>query len=155
MGYPFLLAEGIVFLFTDSQITNGEKMKCLHPVMMTLNCKFSYILCAERFLVYLNDLLSSGNVPDLYSADEVDEVIAAMTPKVKALGLVPDRDVCWKAFISNVRKNLHVVLCFSPVGDAMRTRVKRAPALVNSTVIDWFQVSAQLVDPDPARPRHG
>ncbi|CAE7410117.1 ODA11 [Symbiodinium natans] len=30
-------------------------------------------------------------------------------------------------------------LCFSPVGDAMRGRARKFPALVNCTVIDWFQ----------------
>jgi dynein heavy chain len=29
-------------------------------------------------------------------------------------------------------------LCFSPVGDAFRNRAKKFPALINSTVIDWF-----------------
>jgi dynein heavy chain len=30
-------------------------------------------------------------------------------------------------------------LCFSPVGDAFRNRARKFPALVNCTVIDWFQ----------------
>lgn len=37
-----------------------------------------------------------------------------------------------------VRKNLHVVLCFSPVGDGFRKRARAFPALVNCTAIDWF-----------------
>ena len=40
--------------------------------------------------------------------------------------------------MDRVRKNLHMSLCFSPVGDAFRNRAKKFPALVNSTVIDWF-----------------
>ena len=39
--------EGVSFLLTDSQITN------------------------ERFLIYINDLLASGEVPDLFAPDEV------------------------------------------------------------------------------------
>merc|ERR1719230_262958 len=35
--------------------------------------------------------------------------------------------------------NLHVSLCFSPVGDGFKNRAARFPALVNCTVIDWFQ----------------
>ena len=31
------------------------------------------------------------------------------------------------------------MLCFSPVGDDFRTRATKFPALVGSTVIDWFQ----------------
>jgi dynein heavy chain len=110
-----LKEEGIMFLLTDSQITN------------------------ERFLVFLNDLLASGNIPDLFTPDEVDAIINAVTNKVKALGLVPDRSNCWDFFISEIRRNLHVVLAFSPVGDAFRTRARKFPAIVNCTVIDWFQ----------------
>jgi dynein heavy chain len=43
-----------------------------------------------------------------------------------------------KFFMDRVRKNLHMSICFSPVGDAFRNRAKKFPALVNSTVIDWF-----------------
>lgn len=37
-----------------------------------------------------------------------------------------------------VRKYLHVVLCFSPVGDKFRVRARQFPALVSCTVIDCF-----------------
>lgn len=107
--------EGVLFLFTDSQITN------------------------ERFLVPMNDLLASGNIPDLYNQEESDGIVNAMVSKVKAAGMAPDRTNCWSYFLNTVRKNLHVVLCFSPVGEDMRTRAKRFPALANNTVIDWFQ----------------
>jgi dynein heavy chain, axonemal len=107
--------EGVMFLLTDSQITN------------------------ERFLIFINDLLASGNIPDLFAADEVDSIINAMAGRVKEKGLVPDRTNSWECFISLIRKNLHVVLAFSPVGEAFRTRARKFPAIVNCTVIDWFQ----------------
>jgi hypothetical protein len=37
-----------------------------------------------------------------------------------------------------VRSNLHVVLCFSPVGDAFRERLRKFPSLTTCTTIDWF-----------------
>lgn len=40
--------------------------------------------------------------------------------------------------LSQVRRYLHVVLCFSPVGDRFRKRARQFPALVNCTVFDWF-----------------
>jgi dynein heavy chain len=87
----------------------------------------------------MNDLLASGSIPDLYNLEETDGIINALVSKVKATGATPDRKNCWDFFLNSVRKNLHVVLCFSPVGEEMRTRAKRFPALANSTVIDWFQ----------------
>ena len=32
-----------------------------------------------------------------------------------------------------------MLLCFSPIGDPIRVRCRRFPALVNCVVIDWFQ----------------
>ena len=78
---------GIVFLFTDQQIID------------------------ERMLVYFNDLLSSGYIPDLYNSDDKDNIINAVRPEVKAAGLMDSRDNCWNFFIDRVRKNLHVVMC--------------------------------------------
>jgi dynein heavy chain len=107
--------EGVMFLFTDSQITN------------------------ERFLVFINDLLASGDIADLYAADEKDAIRNAVRSGCKGAGIVDTPDNLWSFFISRIRKNLHMSLCFSPVGDAMRNRARKFPALVNCTVIDWFQ----------------
>jgi dynein heavy chain len=106
--------EGICFLFTEGQITN------------------------EKFLVYINDLLSSGEISDLFAAEDVDGIVNAVRPGVKSEGIVDSKDNCWKFFIDRVKKNLHMSLCFSPVGDAFRTRARKFPALINCTVIDWF-----------------
>ena len=99
---------GTLFLFTDSQITN------------------------ERFLVYINDLLASGNIPDLYQQEEKDEIINECTKATKEAGLVPEPDIVWEFFMSRIRKNLHVCLCFSPVGESFRSRALKFPALINS-----------------------
>lgn len=103
----------MLFLFTEGQITN------------------------ERFLVYINDLLSSGEISELYNQDEKEQIINNVRSKVKSEGLPDNRENCWNWFINTVKKNLHMSICFSPVGD-MRRRARQFPALVNCTVIDWF-----------------
>ena len=103
-----------MFLFTEGQITN------------------------ERFLVSINDLLSSGEIADLFPSEDIDNIVNAVRSAVKGEGLIDNKDNCWKFFMDRVRKNLHMSLCFSPVGDAFRNRAKKFPALINSTVIDWF-----------------
>ena len=42
-------------------------------------------------------------------------------------------------FIGRVRHNLHVVLCFSPIGELFgEVQARKFPALINCTAIDWF-----------------
>lgn len=40
--------------------------------------------------------------------------------------------------MGKVRKNLHLALCFSPVGDAFRFRARKFPGIINCTSMDWF-----------------
>lgn len=41
-------------------------------------------------------------------------------------------------FIERARKNLHVVICLSPIGEDFRRRLRMFPSIVNCTTIDWF-----------------
>ncbi|XP_045149226.1 dynein axonemal heavy chain 9 [Echinops telfairi] len=108
-----------VFLMTDAQVAD------------------------ERFLVLINDLLASGEIPDLYSDEEVENIISNVRNEVKSQGLVDNRENCWKFFIDRVRRQLKVTLCFSPVGDKLRVRSRKFPAIVNCTAISWFHAWPQ------------
>ena len=99
--------EGVFFLFTEGQITD------------------------ERFLVYINDLLSSGEIVDLYAAEDKDAIVNNIRPAVKGAGILDNKDNCWNFFIARVRRNLHMSICFSPVGESFRNRARKFPALVN------------------------
>uniref|UniRef100_A0A2K6N2V0 Dynein axonemal heavy chain 17 n=1 Tax=Rhinopithecus bieti TaxID=61621 RepID=A0A2K6N2V0_RHIBE len=103
-----------VFLMTDSQVAE------------------------EQFLVLINDLLASGEIPGLFMEDEVENIVSSMRPQVKTLGMNDTREACWKFFIEKVRRQLKVILCFSPVGSVLRVRARKFPAVVNCTAIDWF-----------------
>ncbi|XP_033960741.1 dynein axonemal heavy chain 11 [Pseudochaenichthys georgianus] len=105
---------GTVFLHTDAQIPD------------------------ERFLVLINDMLASGDIPDLFSDEEVDMIVTSIRMELRGLGLIDSRDNCWSFFIERIRRQLKVVLCFSPVGFTLRMRARKFPALVNCTAIDWF-----------------
>ncbi|XP_043933259.1 dynein axonemal heavy chain 2 [Protopterus annectens] len=102
------------FLFTDTQIAD------------------------ESFLEDINNILSSGEVPNLYKADEFEEVQNLLSEAAKAEGIIETPDNMFNYMIERVRNNLHIVLCTSPVGDPFRNRIRQYPALVNCTTIDWF-----------------
>ncbi|KAK4872624.1 hypothetical protein RN001_014653 [Aquatica leii] len=107
--------ENMVFLFTDTQIVQ------------------------EEFLEDINNILNSGEVPNLFESDELERVIIASRPPAKEAGISEgNRDGIFDFFIRRVRSNLHLSLCMSPVGDAFRRRCRMFPSLVNCCSIDWF-----------------
>ena len=104
-----------VFLFTDSQIVQ------------------------ESFLEDINNILNSGEVPNLMGSDDLEQIGAAMRPVMAAAGLPITKMSLYSTFITRVRSFLHIVLAFSPVGDAFRQRLRMFPSLVNCCTIDWFR----------------
>ncbi|CAM9584402.1 unnamed protein product [Phaeothamnion confervicola] len=97
-----VLNKCVVFLFNDNQIKQ------------------------EAFLEDVNNVLQSGEVPNLYGRDELADIFDGTA------------DGLWRFFVDRVRNNLHVVLAMSPIGDAFRNRTRMFPGLVNCTTIDWF-----------------
>ncbi|KAL4220766.1 Dynein heavy chain 2 [Mactra antiquata] len=92
----------------------------------------------EGFLEDINNILSSGEVPNLYKADEFEEVRNALSDAAKKEGIDDQPQSIFAFLVERVRANLHVVLCMSPVGEPFRNRIRMYPAFVNCTTIDWF-----------------
>ena len=65
-------------------------------------------------------------------------MINGVRNEVKGAGIMDSRENCWSFFIDRVRRQLKVVLCFSPVGSTLRVRARKIPAIVNCTSINWF-----------------
>lgn len=77
---------GMVFLMTDAQVAD------------------------EKFLVLINDLLASGEIPDLFPDDEIENIINGIRNEVKGVGIEDTRENCWSFFIDKVRKTLKVII---------------------------------------------
>jgi len=106
--------KGGVFLFSDTQIVK------------------------ESFLEDINNVLNTGEVPNLFAPDEVEQVIGLARPLAKNAGKVDARDVIWQHFVQLVRECFHIVLAFSPVGEAFRARCRQFPSLINCATADWY-----------------
>ncbi|KAJ9589380.1 hypothetical protein L9F63_017432, partial [Diploptera punctata] len=108
-----------VFLFTDSQIKE------------------------ELFLEDINNLLNSGEVPNIFAADEKGDICEKMRQYDKQRDKSVQTDgspvALFNLFVSIVRDQLHIMLAMSPIGDGFRNRVRKFPAIVNCCTIDWFQ----------------
>ena len=87
-----MLAAGLnntqtVFLFSDTQIKS------------------------DSFLEDLNNILNSGDVPNIFSLDELDQIYTTMKPVVQDAGLPPTKTNLFSAYTKRVRNNLHSVIC--------------------------------------------
>jgi dynein heavy chain len=92
----------------------------------------------DHFLVYINDLLATSWVTDLFADEDLDNLFSSLRSAAKIAG-VPDTSTDMLNFlISRVRANLRLVLCFSPNGDWLRLRARRFPAIISSTTINQF-----------------
>ena len=100
-------AQGYTFILTDNEIKD------------------------EGFLEPMNNLLSCGEISGLFARDETDEILAELVPIMKKVApkVPPTQDNLYEFFISRARANLHVVLCFSPVGEKFQQRSLKFPGL--------------------------
>ena len=92
----------------------------------------------ESFLEDLNNILNTGEVPNLFPKDEIMQVTEAVNARAKKVGMDGSLSDLFKFFVMECRKNLHMVIAMSPVGDAFRERLRMFPSLVNCCTIDWF-----------------
>ena len=111
----------------------------------------------EEFLEYINMVLSTGEIPGLIPKDEKEIWLGELkTLFIKNYRIKePTQQQVYEYFINRLRDNLHIVLCFSPVGTKFRERARKFPALFNECTIDWFlpwpkealfNVAAQQID---------
>ncbi|KAI9141404.1 dynein heavy chain and region D6 of dynein motor-domain-containing protein [Paraphysoderma sedebokerense] len=111
-----LQGRSLTFIFTDNEVKE------------------------ESFLGYINNILTSGEVTNLFPKDEVISMASDMRPIMKKQRphAIDTMENLWQFFIDRVKANLHVVLCFSPVGDKFRNRALKFPGLISGCTMDWF-----------------
>lgn len=94
----------------------------------------------ELFLQDIDCLLNQGEVPNLFAIDEKQEVLEMV--RLAAQGGNRNIDISplqvFSFFVNRCKQKLHIVLCLSPIGDALRTRIRLYPSLVNCCTIDWY-----------------
>ncbi|XP_024136867.1 dynein heavy chain 10, axonemal isoform X4 [Oryzias melastigma] len=92
----------------------------------------------EGFLEQINNMLISGIVPTLFSDDEKESILKQINSEALEMGAGSSKESLWQYFLSKSANNLHIVLCLSAAGDALKTHCRNFPGLMNNTVIDWY-----------------
>uniref|UniRef100_A0A4W6EFX0 Dynein axonemal heavy chain 3 n=1 Tax=Lates calcarifer TaxID=8187 RepID=A0A4W6EFX0_LATCA len=104
--------KSLVFLFNDSQIKD------------------------EAMLEDINMLLNTGDVPNIFAADERADIIE----KVQGIVLTFTCPFSFfdLSFLVSCNWELLYSTAMSPIGDAFRNRLRMFPSLINCCTIDWF-----------------
>eukprot|EP00835_Amoeboradix_gromovi_P001556 NODE_73_length_23464_cov_0.600171.p1 type:complete len:4313 gc:universal NODE_73_length_23464_cov_0.600171:23064-10126(-) len=94
----------------------------------------------ETYLGIINNILTNGEIPGLFLKDEILTICndVRMHMKKESPIIVDTNENLYTFFIERVMKNLHVILCFSPVGDKFRQRSLKFPGLISGCTLDWF-----------------
>ena len=106
----------VSFLFTDAQIKK------------------------EDFLEIINATLLTGDVPGLFSKEEMMGATADVAQKFGKAnhGVNPTPEKLRAYFIDLVRENLHLCLCMSPANPKFAKRARLFPGMVSGCTINWF-----------------
>lgn len=127
--------KGITFVFLDSEIKDEAFLEYLNNVLSSGEVRISPEHRHFRYFMKqtsgnkrgskveivlwakVNPVLSCVQVSSLFAKDELQEITQNLISVMKKElpRIPPTFDNLYDFFISRARKNLHVVLCFSPV----------------------------------------
>lgn len=102
------------FLFVDTQIIN------------------------EQMLEDINNILNSGDVPNLYKIEDYEPIFKVGKIVCMEKNIQVTKMNMFTAYVSRVKKNIHMIIAMSPLGEIFRSRIRKFPSLVNCCTIDWF-----------------
>ena len=99
-----------------------------------------YHIIVESILEIVNSLLSSGEVPGMYTHEELEPIIAPLREKMReeAGG---NSSVTYRTpydfFVARIRKYLHIVLCMDPANPKFVYRCESNPAIYSQCAVIW------------------
>jgi len=102
------------FLFVDTQIVN------------------------EQMLEDINNILNSGDVPSLYKNEDYEPIFKVGKVLCMEKNLPVSKMNMFLCYLGRIKKNIHMIIAMSPLGEIFRARLRKFPSLVNCCTIDWF-----------------
>ncbi len=92
----------------------------------------------EGFMVYLNNILTTGEVPSLFNRDEIYDLVGGTQEDAQSSGVGDSFDAVWSFLLDRWKEKLHIVMSVSP-GEALQTRCRSFPGMITATYIEWYQ----------------
>ncbi|XP_071504103.1 dynein axonemal heavy chain 5-like [Diadema antillarum] len=91
----------------------------------------------DVYLDAINSILICGEYPPLFSNDELDGLLQALTPAMKRHfpNVIVDP---MKFFVSRVKTNLHIILCLPPTHKLLKIAPSQYPGLLSGMQMNWI-----------------
>lgn len=130
--------KGVTFIFTDSDVKDEAFLEYMNNMLTSGMVSFSQTL-PNRLYNRLTCLFFA-QVSGLFGRDDIDDILNALIPVMKKEfpRRPPDIETLNEYFFQRIRKNLHICLCFSPIGKRFRTWALYFPGLISGCTIDWL-----------------
>lgn len=74
----------------------------------------------ENFMEILNNMLSVGEVANLFKTDEFEDIKAKLEKDATKAGILQTTEGMYTYFLERARSNLHITICMSPIGNNFR-----------------------------------
>lgn len=106
---------GITFIFTDNEVKDEAFLEYLNNVLASGEVSIISLSFLSFFFMLTAHLIFQ--LSNLFARDEMDEITNELIPVMKKEypKRPPTNENLYDYFITRVKSNLHVVLCFSPV----------------------------------------
>jgi len=77
-------------------------------------------IISDSMLEDINNVLNTGDVPNLYKKDDEEQIFTAARADCVKKNIAPTRINMFRAYLEKMKKNIHIVLAMSHIGDAFR-----------------------------------
>ncbi|KAJ1472380.1 P-loop containing dynein motor region D4-domain-containing protein, partial [Baffinella frigidus] len=95
-------------------------------------------LVDAAFLEIVNSLLSSGEAPGMFTAQELEGLMGPLKEEYSSQGYYKFRNI-YAFFVSRVQKNLHIIISLDPQHPDFLLRCESNPALYTQCTIMWLE----------------
>lgn len=86
----------------------------------------------------INNILNAGDIPNLYKTEDMEPINKVGRIICQEKNLQVTMMNMFTSYLSQVKRNTHMIIAMSPLGEIFRARLRMFPSLVNNCTIDWF-----------------
>lgn len=86
----------------------------------------------------INNILNAGDIPNLYKTEDMEPINKVGRQICQEKGIQVTIMNMFTCYLGQVKRNIHMIIAMSPIGDIFSTRLRMFPSLINNCTIDWF-----------------